>query len=177
MRPKCGPFDVFHSSRSSVTSLRVERGRSTFTCLRSAILPLSPSKGKLRRIKSLTWNWNVLFGRGNFEQSLNECRDGKGPPTSWSLLCGLGNLWLSLRPSSLPSLLSSFLSSLRSSFLTFVFAKRLARDCVVCTAGRSKSHQLIGRGTPGRLTGGAERRRRTENVRSSVPLLAEMGWG
>ena len=30
------------------------------------------------------------------------------------------------------------------SHLTFVFAKRLARDCVVCTNG-SKSHQLIGR--------------------------------
>ena len=31
-----------------------------------------------------------------------------------------------------------------ASHLTFVFAKRLARDCVVCTNG-SKSHQLIGR--------------------------------
>ena len=42
--------------------------------------------------------------------------------------------------------MGTLLLSLFSSLLTFVFAKRLARDCVVCTTGRgSKSHQLIGR--------------------------------
>ena len=110
MRPKCGPFDVFHSARARpVTSLHVEWVRSTFTCLRTLAIPIHRQKGydnKRIKLNSFTWNWNVLFGRGNFEQSLNECQDGgKGSelipirlmlsPTVWYVLCVLGTLALS----------------------------------------------------------------------------------
>ena len=106
-----------------------------------------------------------------FEYGRGRNPDLSVTPCSWHIPAPFAPSFSSCSPLSLPSFLPP-------SLLTFVFAKRLARDCVVCTTERE---QIPSANWPDpkqteteREGRKKERKEGMENVRSNVALLANM---